>query len=227
MLELAQDLFKALQERFRTTLNVVADLAASMGVPPAVTALIQPRERADDTDSAPGYARSYPAAPTEASPPPPAVAPDAASVAAEEAAEEEVAESAAEEPAAAPLAQESGDGDRRRARRRGLATGVDLSDRVRPLRVDDEIQGSTYLARIIWCLGVSDLEGTGPLRPADMARMIMSRSPVSLEPPNVARYIRRSKPTCIAVARSEGSSHFYKLNEEGKALFDELYGVKK
>jgi len=92
--------------------------------------------------------------------------------------------------------------------------------------VDDAINGSTYLARIIWSLGVSELEGTGPLRPADMARMIMSRSPVSLEPPNVARYIRRSKPTCIAVDHMEGSSSFYRLNEEGRALFNEKFKGK-
>jgi hypothetical protein len=56
-----------------------------------------------------------------------------------------------------------------------------------------------------------------------MARMIMSRSPISLEPPNVARYIRRSKPTCIVVDHTEGSSSFYKLNAEGKALFEEKF----
>jgi hypothetical protein len=73
---------------------------------------------------------------------------------------------------------------------------------------------------------VAELEGTGPLRPADIARMVMSRSAVSLEPPNVARYIRRSKPTSIAVAHAEGSSNFYKLNSEGHALFDGLFKIK-
>jgi hypothetical protein len=99
----------------------------------------------------------------------------------------------------------------------------DLPDGIRPLGVDDAINGSTYLARIIWSLGVAELEGTGALRPADMARMIMSRSPISLEPPNVARYIRRSKPTSIAIDRTEGSSSFYKLSAEGKALFEEKF----
>lgn len=101
-----------------------------------------------------------------------------------------------------------------------------LPDGIRTLEVDDAINGSTYLARIIWSLGVADLEGVGPLRPADMARMIMGRSPISLEPPNVARYIRRSKPTCIAVDHTEGSSNFYKLNAEGKLLFEEKYRTK-
>jgi len=99
----------------------------------------------------------------------------------------------------------------------------DLPDGIRPLGVDDAINGSTYLARIIWSLGVAELEGTGALRPADMARMIMSRSPISLEPPNVARYIRRSKPTSIVIDRTEGSSSFYKLSAEGKALFEEKF----
>lgn len=99
----------------------------------------------------------------------------------------------------------------------------DLPDGIRPLGVDDAVNGSTYLARIIWSLGVAELEGTGALRPADMARMIMSRSPISLEPPNVARYIRRSKPTSIAIDRTEGSSSFYKLSAEGKALFEEKF----
>jgi hypothetical protein len=111
-------------------------------------------------------------------------------------------------------------GDRRGAARR---RGGEPVEGVRPLKVDDAIGGSTYLARIVWSLGVAELEGTGPLRPADMARMIMSRSPVSLEPPNVARYIRRSKPTCIEVARTEGSSSYYSLNAEGRALFEELF----
>jgi hypothetical protein len=216
MLDLAQDMWKLLQERFRTTLRVVADLAESVGVPPSVTSLLQPLERAEREEQTSWSSRSYappPTAPATAAPPP-APAP----VATDEPRDEVPAEESA-----------AGDGasERRAAKKRGLAPGSDLSGKVRALRVDDEIQGSTYLARIIWCLGVSDLEGTGPLRPADMARMIMSRSPVSLEPPNVARYIRRSKPTCLGVAKSEGSSHFYKLNEEGKALFDELFRIKK
>lgn len=220
MLDLAQDMWKLLQERFRTTLRVVADLAESVGVPPSVTSLLQPLERAEREDQTSWSSRSYapppPAAPAPTTPPTPAPIASATEASRDEAPVE------AEESAA-------GDGaaERRAAKKRGLAPGSDLSGKVRALRVDDEIQGSTYLARIIWCLGVSDLEGTGPLRPADMARMIMSRSPVSLEPPNVARYIRRSKPTCIGVAKSEGSSHFYKLNEEGKALFDELFRIKK
>jgi len=111
-------------------------------------------------------------------------------------------------------------------KKRGLVGAKDLTDRVRPLEVDDAISGSTYLARIIWALGVAALEGTGSLRPADMARMIMSRSPVSLEPPNVARYIRRSKPTCVVVDRTEGSSSFFKLNEEGQALFEDKFGLQ-
>ncbi len=218
MLDLAQDMWKLLQERFRTTLRVVADLAESVGVPPSVTSLLQPSLRAEQGDSEASWStRSY-------APPPPA-APTPAPAAAEP-----PPTPAAPVEASEPTSEESaGDGanERRAAKRRGIAAGTDLSGKVRALRVDDEVQGSTYLARIIWCLGVSDMEGTGPLRPADMARMIMSRSPVSLEPPNVARYIRRSKPTCIGVAKSEGSSHFYKLNEEGKAIFDELFRVKK
>ena len=102
----------------------------------------------------------------------------------------------------------------------------DLPPGVRALTVEDAVNGSTYLARIVWCLGVAEREGTGALRPADMARMIMSRSPVSLEPPNVARYIRRSKPTCIVIDRTEGSSSFYRLNEEGRSLFNDRFGTK-
>jgi len=104
--------------------------------------------------------------------------------------------------------------------------GSQLPDGVRPLGVEDAIDGSTYLARIIWSLGVAQLEGTGALRPADMARMIMSRSPISLEPPNVARYIRRSKPSCVLVDHTEGSSNFYRLSAEGKALFEEKFRAK-
>lgn len=115
---------------------------------------------------------------------------------------------------------------KRTGKRRDLKGPRDSSDRVRPLKVDDAIQGSTYLARIIWSLGVADLEGMGPLRPADIARMIMARSPVSLEPPNVARYIRRSKPTYLTVVQNEGSSSFYTLSPEGQALFEEKYLIR-
>jgi hypothetical protein len=216
MIDLAQDMWKLLQERFRTTLRVVADLAESVGVPPSVTSLLQPVERAEREDREASWSSGY-------APPPPAA--PAAPAPVEPAPLE--TRSSSEESEAEPAAPDGSVSDRRAAKRRGLAPGSDLSGKVRPLRVDDEIQGSTYLARIIWCLGVSDLEGNGPLRPADMARMIMSRSPVSLEPPNVARYIRRSKPTCLGVAKSEGTSHFYKLNEEGKTLFDELFRIKK
>lgn len=181
MLEMAQEMFKALQDRFRTTLRVMADLAESVGVPPTVTTLFTPKERAESVEEP--WAAERPA-------PPP--------------------------PREAPRPSDDGNGKQQRS-----------AEKVRALRTDDEINGSTYLARIIWSLGVAELEGQGPLRPADMARMIMSRSPVSLEPPNVARYIRRSKPTCIEVARSEGSSSFYQLNDEGHALFDELFRSKK
>lgn len=213
MFEIAQDMLRTLQERVRTTLRVVADLAESFGVPPTVTSLLASRERADtastgDTWSSYSYRSATPAPVVEAEP---------ATVA------EEEQPPAVAEPDCVPAPE------RRRAvgKKRGLVGAVDLSDSVRPLEVDDEIQGSTYLARIIWCLGVAELEGSGALRPADMARMIMSRSPVSLEPPNVARYIRRSKPTCIAVSHTEGGSSFYQLNDEGRAIFGEKYSIKK
>jgi hypothetical protein len=181
MLEMAQEMFKALQDRLRTTLRVMADLAESVGVPPTVTTLFTPKERAQAVEE-------------------PWAAP----------------ERPAPAPVQAPRPADDGNGKHAKG-----------ADKVRALRTDDEINGSTYLARILWSLGVAELEGQGPLRPADMARMIMSRSPVSLEPPNVARYIRRSKPTCIEVARTEGSSSFYQLNDEGHALFEELFRNKK
>lgn len=205
MLTLAQDMFKVLQDRFRTTMTVMADLAESVGVPPTVTSLIHGLERmAGPADSEPMYAP----------PPPPAPAPVMAPMSTPATAPV-VAEPA---PPAEPKKRPTG-------KKRGLVGAKDLSDRVRPLEVDDAINGSTYLARIIWSLGVASLEGTGPLRPADMARMIMARSPVSLEPPNVARYIRRSKPSCIAVDHVEGNSNFYKLSDEGVALFEDKFGL--
>jgi len=112
---------------------------------------------------------------------------------------------------------------KRTGKRRELKGEKDATDQVKALKVEDAINNSTYLARIIWCLGVAQLEDLGPLRPADIARMIMARSPVSLEPPNVARYIRRSKPKYITVAHKEGSSSFYALNDDGLKLFEEKY----
>jgi hypothetical protein len=197
MLQMAQDMMKVFQERLGTTLDTMADLAESVGVPP-VASLIHGLRRiacgdGEEYDSPPPSATPgrTPQEPIVAAPVPPVVQVDS----------------------------------KRPAKKRG-AGSRDLPQAVRALTVDDAINGSTYLARIIWSLGVSELEGTGPLRPADMARMIMSRSPVSLEPPNVARYIRRSKPTCIAVDHTEGSSSFYRLNEEGRTLFNEKFKGK-
>jgi hypothetical protein len=208
MLQMAQDMFKMLQDRFRTTLRVVADLAESVGVPPTVTSLFTGVDRADAFEI-------HRSADAPISRPEPVFTP---------------APPSAQPPVDIERAADGDDGAERKkvsGKKRGLVGSVDLSDTVRPLEVDDAIGGSTYLARIIWSLGVAELEGTGPLRPADIARMVMSRSPVSLEPPNVARYIRRSKPTCIAIAHSEGSSSFYKLNAEGHALFDSMFRLAK
>ncbi len=211
MIQLAQDMYKVLQDRFKTTLRVVVDIAESVGVPPALTSLIPGVEQKDDYRSEPSWT------PAPAPPPPPVQASPA------------VIEPPADpvEPKADTPTPAEKTKKRTGAKKRGLESSMDLSDKVRPLKVDESIKGSTYLARIIWSLGVAEMEGTGPLRPADIARMIMSRSAVSLEPPNVARYIRRSKPASIAVAYTEGNSQFYKLNDDGHALFDKTFGLKK
>ncbi|MBW2732248.1 MAG: hypothetical protein JRH20_07620 [Deltaproteobacteria bacterium] len=228
----------------RTTLCVVADLAESVGVPSSVTSIFQCNEGAawspPEADPAPAVepktdtpveakatkatakapakkATAKPAAGKPAAGKPAAGKPAAGKPAA--------GKPAAGKPAAGKPAGTGSNGKtRKRASKKRVVEGNKAkSANVRALQVDDEIKGSTYLARIIWSLGVSQLEGLGPLRPADIARMVMSRSPVSLEPPNVARYIRRSKPTCIVIAQKEGSSSFYKLNAEGKKLFDDLF----
>jgi hypothetical protein len=209
MIQLAQDMYKLLQDRFRNTLRMVVGLAESVGAPSIVTSLLQGLDRSQERESP-----DYWSEPSRSS----------AEVTYDSAAVERAA------PEMAPHASEDVLSAEKRPignKKRGLETPVDLSDSVRPLKVDDVIDGSTYLARIIWTLGVAKLEGIGPLRPADMARMIMSRSPVSLEPPNVARYIRRSKPSCIIVDHMEGSSSFYALSAEGDALFDEKFRLKK
>jgi hypothetical protein len=202
MLQLAQDMLKALQERFRTTLHVVADLAESVGAPPSATSLLHRLGGVEeDFGEAPGGWEPPP-------PPPPAATPEPPPSPVSAEAEAGVAKSPA------PRKTKT-TGEVRRE-----LSGKELPDKVKALKADDAIEGSTYLARIIWSLGVSDREGIGPLRPADIAKMIMARSPISLEPPNVARYIRRSKPTCIVVDHKEGSSSFYKLNDEGQSLFE-------
>lgn len=105
-------------------------------------------------------------------------------------------------------------------KKRAVSATQQLPTGVRPLNGETEIDGSIYLARIVWALGVSRLEGTAALRPADIARLVLARSAVSFEPPNIARYIRRSQPSCISVDRVEGGSSFFKLNAEGRRLFD-------
>ncbi len=260
MLERAQDLFKQLSERVKTTMQVVADLAESVGVPPAVTSLLQrdgggwtppeyqppvaqPAPKPTTATPAPA-AEPEPAAAAEpepataaepepaaaAEPEPAAAEPEPAAAEPEPAAAEPaptpepVAEATPGEPAKKAPAKKATKKATRRSSKRVVEGNKAKSAAIRALQVDDAINGSTYLARIIWSLGVAQLEGLGPLRPADIARMVMSRSAVSLEPPNVARYIRRSKPTCIVIAQKEGSSSYYKLNAAGKKLFDERFG---
>jgi hypothetical protein len=200
MFQRAQEIVKEFQDRVRTTLNVVADFAESIGVPKPVTSLLQ------STDEPKPYV-----------PPQTPAGVDPLHVRTATPSVGDLSSDVATNGVARPETKVN--------KKRGSAPAVDLSNRVRSLDVDDAINGSTYLARIIWCLGVADLEGNGALRPADIARMVMSRSPVSLEPPNVARYIRRSKPTCIIVDRTEGSSSFYRLNAKGKKIFDEKFGL--
>jgi len=210
MIELAQDMIKALQERLRATIHVAADLAESVGVPPTVTSILHRiggLENEFDGGFDGGFDATYQPPPP---PPPPAPAPVVKEAAAPT--------PPAPKPKPAPAKPKKRSGDKRRE-----LSGKELPKNVRPLKADDAVKGSTYLARIIWSLGVSELEDIGPLRPADIAKMIMARSPISLEPPNVARYIRRSKPTTITVDHKEGNSSFYKLTAKGHGLFKEKF----
>jgi len=219
MLQRAQSLVDQLRAQVRTTLGVVVDLAQALGLPAAVTALLT-RE-----PSEPGAPFVVPSAPPPAGPPPRGTSTAAAPSAAAPSASRDVASA----PSAASGIASGIDGVRAASRRPSRKVALEgdrgRSSQVRMLHAEDAINGSTYLARIIWSLGVARLEGLGPLRPADMARIIMARAPVSLEPPNVARYIRRSHPPSIAVDHSEGSSHFYKLTAEGQRLFEASFGA--
>ncbi len=224
MFKRAQDMLGMVQDGVKTTMRVVADIAESVGVPPSVTSLLQPGNGTDQwkvrevAPHGPTPAAFTPAPqPVVAKSDPPAVAsePDATVSDPPAAASEPVA---ADDQATAPVAKA-----KMTSKRRPVVGDKERSKDVRSLEVDDAIDGSTYLARIIWSLGVAELEGLGPLRPADIARMVMSRSAVSLEPPNVARYIRRSKPISIAVAHVEGGSNFYQLNDKGEQLFGEYF----
>ncbi|MBK8481950.1 MAG: hypothetical protein IPL40_12370 [Proteobacteria bacterium] len=232
MLQRAQSLVEQVRAQVRTTLRVVVDLAQSLGVPPGLTAMltgeaseparrpcvppkdsVPPKDGAAPNAAPPAWRPRGSAVAAAASPSAPSVIGPSGSSSAQRASAATGAPEAARAPARRPSRKVALEGDRGR------------SSQVRMLHAEDAINGSTYLARIIWSLGVARLEGLGPLRPADMARIIMARSPVSLEPPNVARYIRRSHPTSIAVDHSEGSSHFYKLTAEGQSLFENSFGA--
>lgn len=215
MLQRAQSLVEQVKTQVWTTLRVVADLAQSLGVPAGVTSLLTGEPAEPGTAFVPPPGASAPSGARAGNPPaapvvqPPARGPGAAAAGGERA-------KRAPGASAAP---------RRPSRKVALEGDRGRSSQVRALQPTDAIEGSTYLARIIWSLGIARLEGLGPLRPADMARIIMARCPVTLEPPNVARYIRRSQPSSIAVAHSEGSSHFYALTAEGQQLFEASFGA--
>ncbi|MBK6848883.1 MAG: hypothetical protein IPG96_15570 [Proteobacteria bacterium] len=218
MLQRAQSLVEQVKTQVWTTLRVVADLAQSLGVPASVTSLLTGEPAEPGTAFVPPPAPPAASAPRGAragSPPPaPVVQPPARGPGAAAAG----GELAKRGPGASAA-------PRRPSRKVALEGDRGRSSQVRALQPTDAIEGSTYLARIIWSLGIARLEGLGPLRPADMARIIMARCPVTLEPPNVARYIRRSQPSSIAVAHSEGSSHFYALTAEGQQLFEASFGA--
>ena len=206
-------LFKSVQERLKVTFQVAAGLAESLGAPPVATSVLQ---RLGGLDQEEDYYQGA-VSPTEAyAGPRPTAGPEP--VPDQKARQPEpVPDQKARQPE--PVPDRAAKPKRPAVKRREMVGDKSRSQHVAPLKVEDAINGSTYLARIIWALGVAALEDIGPLRPADMARMIMARSPVSLEPPNVARYIRRSKPESIMIAHKEGSSSFYKLSAKGQDLF--------
>lgn len=219
MLELAQDLWKVFQPRFCGMIHNIREWAEALGVPRPFTALLYRLEclaqtRNQETGSLQFYSAPNPGA---SSPFLEKSIPSSSPVSSDE------GNSSQSQFAPAPTTIER---KKPSNKRRIVGAPANLSNKVRPLKPDDAIDGSTYLARIVWSLGVAELEGLGALRPADIARLIMSRSPVSLEPPNVARYIRRNKPTSIRIDHIEGSSNFYTLNEEGRALFKDKFRLK-
>ncbi len=218
MIQLAQDVIKAFGCRFRSTINMVAGVAETVGVPivPAILKGIAGQDEQEcGYEPVPWTAAPPPPPPPPAAPAKPVVAEPIPVPPADPVPEKKEAKPAPKKAKAAPK--------KRTGKRRQLKGKNDATGKVKPLKVEDAINNSTYLARIIWCLGVAKMEEMGPLRPADIARMIMARSPVSLEPPNVARYIRRSKPKYISVAQKEGSSSFYALNDDGWDLFQEKF----
>ena len=197
---------------------MAAGLAESLGAPPVATTVLQ---RLGGLDQEEDFYQGA-VSPTETYPGPrPTVDPEP--VPEQKVEPEPHKPEAVPEPEAAPPAPEVVKPKRPAVKRREMVGDKTKSEHVTALKVEDAINGSTYLARIIWALGVADLEDIGPLRPADMARMIMARSPVSLEPPNVARYIRRSKPESIMIDHKEGSSSFYKLSDKGQDLFKDKF----
>jgi hypothetical protein len=250
MVDRAQEILRQLQQRVRTTAQIVVDVADSVGVPSVVTSWLR---RGDEQSTSVAAAPNPTIEPVRASPRPSVVAapvataaaasgksPKASGVANMPGAKPEASAAAQprEKKPAASVARRSGGpssrrgkgtakakGKRTSAKKRSFAADQKLPESVRALETEMAIDGSTYLARIVWAPGVARMEAAGPLKPADIARMVMARSPVSLEPPNIARYIRRSKPTCIKVDRKEGNSSFYRLNAEGRRLFDQHFRV--
>lgn len=202
MLQMAQEIILRLRTRVCSTIRLVAGIAETFGAPSTVVSILNKVAGEESVCCCAPSAWNQAGVQSSSSNPD----------------EDELGDEA---PAAAPPPPEV----RGTARKRVMGSEVDLSGQVRMLKAEDEIEGSTYLARIIWCLGVAELDGTGPLRPADIATMILSRTTIQLEPPNVARYIRRSKPASISIAYSDKNSHYYKLNNEGHELFNRMYKI--
>lgn len=202
-------------------MQLVADLAEAVGVPSTVASLLR-RDNGEGPQRSP-YSPPRPVIHGSPAPVDPTDSPSSSPAPEVQARRERTRKKTTPLKARRSAGNGAPTRQRRRTGRRSVVGNQQLPDGVQALQVDDAISGSTYLARIIWALGVAQLEGIGPLRPADIARMVMARSAVSLEPPNVARYIRRSNPTCISVDHTEGSSNFYKLNADGKRLFNENF----
>jgi len=56
-----------------------------------------------------------------------------------------------------------------------------------------KINGSSYLARVLWALELAHRARLGPLMPSKMAELLQSWGGLQVEPPNVARFLRTSE----------------------------------
>ena len=91
-----------------------------------------------------------------------------------------------------------------------------------PLTASDSLQGSKYLARVLWALREGRRRSLPAMTAAEIAKFVCSNSEVSIETTNTARFFRECRESgrfeCHWLTCDKGPRRRYELSLEGRKL---------